>query len=158
MVNLKIKRVGCNFPSVPLAKPPLTFGRYGCVIASSMKPCLIIYNHFSMPLSEVISVNDRGPVMVTSPVTGVFSSQRPVTQSFDVFSDLWSTNRWASNQDAGDLRRHGAHYDVTVIHFDYIPLIHQLQCPQPCHGLLTFTRYYAFLGVEQMPLDFISII
>ena len=24
------------------------------------------------------------------------------------------TNRWASNPDAGDLRRHGAHYDVTI--------------------------------------------
>ena len=40
-----------------------------------------------------------------SPVTGEFPSQRPVTQSFDVFFDL----------DAGDFRRHRAYYGITVM-------------------------------------------
>ena len=48
------------------------------------------------------------------PVTGGFPSQSPVTQSFDVFFDLRLNKRWAINRDAGDLRRHHAHYDVTV--------------------------------------------
>ena len=43
-----------------------------------------------------------------SPVTGEFPSQRPVTRSFDVFFDLVDC-------DAGDLRRHRGHYDVTVM-------------------------------------------
>ena len=49
-----------------------------------------------------------------SPVTSEFPSHRPVTRSFDVFFDTW-TNGWVNNQDAGDLRRHRAHYDVTVM-------------------------------------------
>ena len=47
-----------------------------------------------------------------SAVTGEFPTQRPVTRSFDVFFDL---NGWINNREAGDLRRHRAHYDVTVM-------------------------------------------
>ena len=50
-----------------------------------------------------------------SPVTGKFPTQRPVTQSFDIFFDLCLKNGWVNNNDAGDLRRHRAHYDVTVM-------------------------------------------
>ena len=49
------------------------------------------------------------------PVTGWFSSQRPVTRSFDVFFELRQTNVWTNNRDACDLGRHRANYDVTVI-------------------------------------------
>ena len=42
-----------------------------------------------------------------SPVTGEFPSQRPVTRSLDVFFGL---------REAGDLKRHRAHYDVIVMH------------------------------------------
>ena len=48
-------------------------------------------------------------------VTGGFPSQRPVTRSFDVFFDLLLKNAWATSRDAGDLRRHRAHYDVIVM-------------------------------------------
>ena len=46
-----------------------------------------------------------------SPVPGEFPSQRPVTRSFDVFL----INGWVSNREAGDLRRHRAHYFVIVM-------------------------------------------
>ena len=51
---------------------------------------------------------------------GEFPSQRPVTRSFDVIFDLrlWSApwiNSWVNNREAGDLRRHHAHYDVIVM-------------------------------------------
>ena len=47
--------------------------------------------------------------------TGEFPTQRPVTQSFDVFFDLRLNKRFSHNNgEAGDLRRHRAHYDVTV--------------------------------------------
>ena len=49
-----------------------------------------------------------------SPVTGDFPAQRPVPRSFDVFFDL-RLNREENNREAGDLRRHRAHYDVIVI-------------------------------------------
>ena len=49
------------------------------------------------------------------PVTGGFLSQRPGTLSFDVcFFCAW-TNGWANNRDAGDLRRHRAHYVAIVM-------------------------------------------
>ena len=48
-------------------------------------------------------------------VTGEF--QRPVTRGFDVF--FWSApawiNGWVNNREAGDLRRHRAHYDVILM-------------------------------------------
>ena len=49
-----------------------------------------------------------------SPVNGEFPAQRPVTRSFDVFFICAWINGWINNRDAGDLRRHRAHYDVTV--------------------------------------------
>ena len=50
-----------------------------------------------------------------SPVAGEFLAQRPVTRSFDVFFDLRLNKRLSRDGEAGDLRRHGAHYDVIVM-------------------------------------------
>ena len=55
-----------------------------------------------------------------SPVTGEFPSQRPVTRGFDAFFDLRLTKRLSKIRNAGDLRHHRAHYDVTVMHHIYI--------------------------------------
>ena len=48
-----------------------------------------------------------------SPVTGESPSQRPVARRIDVFFDLCLNKRLS--RDAGDLRRHSAHYDVIVM-------------------------------------------
>ena len=48
-----------------------------------------------------------------SPVPSEFPAQRPV--SFGVFFDLHRINDLVNNVEAGDLRRHRAHYDVTVM-------------------------------------------
>ena len=50
-----------------------------------------------------------------SPVTGEFPAQRPVPRNFDVFFDLRLINIWVNNREAGDLRRHRAHYYTTVM-------------------------------------------
>ena len=50
-----------------------------------------------------------------SPVPGLFPAPRPVTRSFDVFFICAWMNGWVNNRDAGDLRRHRTHYDVTLI-------------------------------------------
>ena len=50
-----------------------------------------------------------------SPVTGEFTSERPVMWSFDVFYDLRMNKRLSENRDAGDLRRQSAHYDVILM-------------------------------------------
>ena len=43
------------------------------------------------------------------------NSQRPVTRSCDVFLYLRLNKRLSNSRDAGDSRRHRAHYDVTVM-------------------------------------------
>ena len=50
-----------------------------------------------------------------SPATGEFPTQRPVTRSFDDFFDLRLNKQLCKNHEAGDLRRHRAHYDVIVM-------------------------------------------
>ena len=49
-----------------------------------------------------------------SSVTGEFPAQGPVTRSLDVLICTW-INDWVNNGEAGDLKRHRAHYDVTVM-------------------------------------------
>ena len=49
----------------------------------------------------------------------------PIRKASD--AELWYflwTNIWVHNQDAGDLRRHRAHYDVTVMHTIYGSYFH----------------------------------
>ena len=48
-------------------------------------------------------------------VTAEFPWQSPVTGSFDVFFDLRLNKLWVNRRNASDLRRHPAHYDVTVM-------------------------------------------
>ena len=59
-------------------------------------------------------------------VTGFCAGNSPVTEGNSPHTDQWRwalmfslicawTNGWVNNQDAGDLRRHRAHYDVTVM-------------------------------------------
>ena len=42
-------------------------------------------------------------------------TRSPVTRSFGVFFDLRPISGWVNNSEAGDLRRHRAHFDVTVM-------------------------------------------
>ena len=56
-----------------------------------------------------------------SSVTGEFPAQRPVTRSFDIFFDL-RLNKRLSIREAGDLRRHRAHYDVIVMRMLQMPM------------------------------------
>ena len=52
-----------------------------------------------------------------SPATAEFLAQRPVKRRFDVFFDL-CLNKRVNNGEAGDLRRHRTHYDVTIMIYD----------------------------------------
>ena len=48
-----------------------------------------------------------------------FPAQRPMTRSFDVFFDFRLNKPLSNNREAGYLRRHHAHYDVTVMYTVY---------------------------------------
>ena len=69
-----------------------------------------------------------GPLWGNTPVTGEFPSQRPATRGALIFSFIcvW-INGWVNNREADDLRRHRAHYDVIVMHWD----IHNAAMPSP---------------------------
>ena len=54
-----------------------------------------------------------------SPVTGEFPAQRPVTRSFDFSLMCAWINGSVNNREAGDLRRHRAHYDVIAMLFHF---------------------------------------
>ena len=69
------------------------------------------WRHQRETLSALLALCEGNPS-----VTDGFPSQRPVTWSFDVFFICAWTNCAANNRDAGDLRCHRAHYDVTTIH------------------------------------------
>ena len=50
-----------------------------------------------------------------APVIGEFHYQRPVTRSFDVLFDLRLNKRLGTQSRRGDLTRHCAHDDVSVM-------------------------------------------
>ena len=50
-----------------------------------------------------------------SPVAGEFPSQRPVTRGFGVSLICALISGWVNNREAGDLRRHRAHYELIVM-------------------------------------------
>ena len=56
-----------------------------------------------------------GPLWRKPPVIGGFPSQRRVTWSLIFSLVCASTNGWSNNRDAGELRRHRAHYEASVM-------------------------------------------
>ena len=82
-----------------------------------------------------------------SPVIGEFPVQRPVARSFDVFLICSGINSRVNNRDTGDLRRHRAHYDVTIMSQSVCPLM-------PLNSFsktkLRFPKWWARSG--EMPL------
>ena len=67
----------------------------------------------------LMTSSNRNIFRVTGPFcgefTGEFPSQRSLTRGLHVSLIRAWTNSWINNRDAGDLRRHRAHYDVTVM-------------------------------------------
>ena len=64
-----------------------------------------------------------GSLWGEQPVTSGFPSQRPVMRTFDISLICTWTNGWANYKDAGELRRHCAYHDITVMElqiFNYI--------------------------------------
>ena len=71
----------------------------------------------------------------SSPVTGEFHIQRPVTRSFDVFSDLRLNQKLRKQW-----RRNRAHYDITVI-IPVIGITIQQLCNKVSSSLYFFVIY-----------------
>ena len=56
-----------------------------------------------------------GPLFAEFTGRGEVPAQGPVTRSFDVFFNLRLNNGWVNIREAGHLRHHRAHCDVTVM-------------------------------------------
>ena len=110
---------------------------------------------------------------VTGPLWGEsnghrwFPSQWPVTRAL-MFSLIWAwTKGWANNRDAADLRRHHAHYDVTVVMLSHTVVFRfswtaiefrarmgnnartpmkTMRCDHPCPRIQCWFRWSPFLN------------
>ena len=84
------------------------------IVCSLIQRCVIFFNIFSDGIWWCEKCITAYRLRYLG-ATFEFTAQRSVTRSFDVFFDLHPTNGWVNNGEAGDLRRHRAHYVVTVI-------------------------------------------
>ena len=73
----------------------------------------IWWRHQMETFSAVLAICARNSL-----VTGEFPTQRPVTRSFNVFFDLRLNKRFSKQYEAGNLKHHHAHYDVTEMVYD----------------------------------------
>ena len=67
---------------------------------------------------DIMTSSNGNIFRVTGLLCGEFTGHRwiPRTKASDVFFDLHrKKNSWVNSREAGDLRRHCAHYDITVM-------------------------------------------
>ena len=89
-------------------------GEFTAQRASNAENVSIWWRHHGLPGTAAIALLafcEGNP-----PVTIGFPTQRPVMLRFDVLFDLRLNKRLSKNRDAGDLRRHRAHYELTVMY------------------------------------------
>ena len=97
-----------------------------CVVESSppiLKDLYFCGTTFYFPDGTVMMTSSNGSIFcVTSPLCGEFTGHPwiPLTEASDAELLMLSlicarTNDWANSRDAGDLRSHHAHYNVTTI-------------------------------------------
>ena len=99
-------------------------------ITSTSEMPLALIDNFHFGLCRILSTNtmmtsSNGNIFrVTGPLCGEFTGDRwiPLTKASDadLWCLLWSApwiNSWVINGEAGDLRRHRAHYDVIVVYW-----------------------------------------
>ena len=92
---------------------------------------------FNIPKTQVFMASDTSPVRPNTKLAGkqyviVFVNDDAIkwkrvtgpsctkASGAELWCFLWSVpwiNDWVNNREAGDLRRHRAHYDVIVMHF-----------------------------------------
>ena len=110
-------------------------------------------------LSRIMTSSNGNIFRVTGPLCGEFTDDRwiPRTKASDAglwcfsFISAW-TNGWANNGDAGDLRRHRAHYDVIVMG---IQLIGRLTFPllkQRFYVIISLSSRHILLGTTSIKI------
>ena len=78
------------------------------------------------PWRDMMTSSNENIFHVTGTLWGESIGHRWIPLKNDIHAELWCfficawTNGWTNNRDAGDLRRHHAHYDVTVTETGYV--------------------------------------
>ena len=105
--NLDLDMMGCTLVSITYNVSRVTFPRL---------------TRNTRTLHHMMTSTNGNIFRVTGPLCGEFTGHRwiPRTTASDaeLWYFLWSAhwiNGWVNNREAGDLRRHRAHYDVIVI-------------------------------------------
>ena len=89
------------------------------------------------------------------PVTGGFSSQRASDEELLVFSLFCAwTSGWANNQDAGDLRHHSTHYNVTVMYIDQWFAVLWFSDTSLQHTAMDLKNFAFCFRVSRMPIPY----
>ena len=93
------------------------------VLPSVKQSCMSVWsNHTVLRKSyryneSFMMTSSNGNIFrVTGPLWVDSAQNRPVTRSFGVYFICTWTNDWTRNRDAGDLRSHRAHSDVTIMY------------------------------------------
>ena len=96
-------------------------GGTGTLITSTLQEKEQIYINDASDISMMTSSNGN-IFRVTGPLCGEFTGHRWIPRTKASDAELWCfhlicawINDWGNNREAGDLRRHSAHYDVTII-------------------------------------------
>ena len=120
-----------RFPSIQTE--PLFF------TASREPPFLLRLTSVRLPsVTSVMMTSSNGSIPpVTSLLWGEFISHRwiPLTKASDAELSLIRvrTNSWVNNRDVGDLRRHHAHHDVTVMMYSIFKCV-AVACHKIAHN------------------------
>ena len=92
---------------------------------------------------------------ITGPLSGEFTDHRwipltkPIWHGALVSSLICArTNGWVNKRDAGDLRRHRAHYDVTVIGIFFTSIVNHLDgdALMPCENSIKMSIFVSQLN------------
>ena len=110
----RIARSLCNLTDISTGERYEDLNTYSSIVASRLhqirwqyvRPLSAWWRHQMETFSALMALCEGNP-----PITGELPSQRPLTWRF-IYA--W-TNGWTNKRDAGDLRRHHAHYDITVM-------------------------------------------
>ena len=95
---------------------------YHLVMRGNQRLSTLLHTMHDYPACFYMMTSSNGNIFrVTGPLCGEFTgelpAQRPVTRRSNVFFDMHLNKRLSKQPWAGDLRRHRAHCDVTVVNF-----------------------------------------
>ena len=117
----------CDTRWIPLFPDGLFMSRHvGRILDKMVRICNDVHVCNTCILSiyifDMMTSSNGNIFRVTSPLCREFTGHRWIPLTKDTDAELWCflwsvawTNGWVNNRDAGDLRRHRAHYDVTVM-------------------------------------------